>query len=51
LRYRDHWLELHMRSDGLRIESLPGGGSEPVVVEVKGKRFKLEAGMTKDVAL
>jgi alpha,alpha-trehalase len=50
LRYRDHWLELDLTSDRLRIESLPRGG-DPVMVEVKGRRFQLEAGMVKEVEL
>jgi alpha,alpha-trehalase len=50
LRYRENWLELDLTSDRLRIESLPGGG-EPVVVEVKDKRFQLEAGQVKEVEL
>jgi alpha,alpha-trehalase len=43
LRYRSHWLELEVSCRQVRVESL-AGSVQPVVVEVKGQRVRLEEG-------
>jgi len=43
LRYRSHWLELGVSCRRLRVESL-SGSVQPVDIEVKGQRARLEKG-------
>ncbi|HEX9640918.1 MAG TPA: glycosyl hydrolase family 65 protein, partial [Candidatus Krumholzibacteria bacterium] len=43
LRYRSHWLELEVSCRKVRVESL-AGSVQPLVVEIKGQRVRLEDG-------
>ena len=50
IRYRDHWIELDISSDRIKLNAL-SSGAQSIRVQIKDKDYELQQGKTLEVAL